>query len=333
MVAYTFVTSVPAALGAASLFAVGGSAFWPAGATLMAQLVGEKLRQRAFGVQFMVLNLGIGIGGLVAGIVVDTHDPGTFQALYLGDALTFVAYFAVVATLRGYGGPPVHDEGAAPPEGSYRDLLRDHALLRLVLVSLVMLACGYGAVEVGFPAFSTTQAGVSPRVVAFGYVGNTVLIVLGQLLVLRLLQGRSRSRLLALVGVLWAASWVVLGLAAVVPAGWAAVALVVVSPSVFAVGETIWQPVAPAIVNDLAPDHLRGRYNAVGSLTWNVAGVAGPLLAGLLLGTGRPTLWIVVVTGGSLAAGAVALRLRTVLTAAQDGRSVRRTQAVEDSSA
>lgn len=318
--AYAYAASAPAAFGAATLFAAGGAALWPAGATLMARLVGEDLRQRAFGIQFMVLNLGIGLGGLVAGLIVDIHRPATFQGLYLGDAVTFVAFAVVVASLRGYGGPQVHEEGAAPPEGGYRDLLRDRALVRLALVSFVLLACGYGALEVGFPAFATAQAGVSPRVVAFGYVGNTVLIVLGQLLALRLVQGRSRSRVIAVVGVIWSLSWLVLGLAALVPSGWAAVALVIAAPAVFAVGETLWQPVAPAIINDLAPEHLRGRYNAVGSLTWNVAGVAGPAVTALLLGTGRAAVWILVVAAGSLAAGAAGLRLRRVLTPAQDRR-------------
>jgi len=270
-----------------------------------------------------VLNLGIGVGGLFAGLVVDLHHPRTFQALYLGDSVTFVAFAVVVASLRGLGGSQQDQDGEPPPEGGYRDLLRDRALVRYALVSFVLLSCGYGAIEVGFPAFATAQAGVSARVVAFGYVGNTLVIVLGQLLVLRLVQGRSRSRVIAAVGAVWALSWLVLGLAAVVPGRWMAVALVLASPSVFAIGETLWQPVAPAIVNDLAPEHLRGRYNAVNSVTWSVAGVVGPALAGLLLGAGRPALWIVLVSAGSLVAGAAGLRLRAVLSAEQDGRAGR----------
>ena len=290
MAAYAFVTGVPSAFGAATLLALGNATLWSAGATMMARLSGEELRQRAFGIQFMILNLGIGVGGIVAGLLVDVHRPGTFQALYLLDALTFVAYAVVVATLRGHGGPQVLAAGEPRREGGYRDLLRDRALMRLATVSFVLLACGYGALDVGYPAFATSDVGVSPRVVAFGYVGNTVVIVLGQLLVLRLVQGRSRSRLLGLVGLVWAASWVVLGLAAQVPAAWVATVLVIASPTIFALGETVWQPVMPAIVNDLAPEHLRGRYNAVGSLTWSVAGVAGPAVAALLLGTQRPAL-------------------------------------------
>ncbi len=58
------------------------------------------------------------------------------------------------------------------------------------------------------------------------------------------------------------------------------------STLVFALGETLSGPIVPSLVNDLAPDHLRGRYNAVQSLVWGVSGALGPAFAGLLLGAG-----------------------------------------------
>jgi MFS family permease len=189
---------------------------------------------------------------------------------------------------------------------------------RIVLMSVILLSCGYGALEVGFPYFATKLVHVSERIVAFGYVGNTLAIVLGQLLVIRLIQGRRRTRVLQLVGVLWALSWVVLGLA-VPAAGAIAVLLVVLSPIVFAVGETLFQPVAPAMVNDLAPEHLRGRYNTFGSLAWSISGMLGPAIAGALLGAGLGALWITTVTAGCLMASVLAFRIRAVLTPAQDG--------------
>ncbi len=302
----------------ATVISVGGAALWPAVSTLVARIVPEEQRQRAFGLQFMLLNLGIGLGGLISGLVVDTAHPETFERLYLADGVTFVLYALVVATLRGIGGalpPAEHEE-----EGGYRDVLRDRTMLRLSAVALVLLASGYGALELGYPAFVTQVLDVSPRVVAFGFVGNTAAIVLGQLVAIRLIQGHSRSRVLAVVGALWAASWGVLGLAVPISAQAVVVTLVLLSPVVFALGETLFQPVMPALVNELAPEHLRGRYNAMSSLVWNVAGVVGPAIAGLLLGAHLGVLWIVVVAGGCLVAGAASLRLRRVLTPSQDGR-------------
>lgn len=305
------------AFATATVLAVGGAAMWPAVSTLMARIVPEEQRQRAFGLQFMLLNLGIGLGGLISGLAVDTSRPITFERLYLVDGLTFLLYGLIVSTLRDVGGPlPTSEEHE---QGGYRDVLRDRAMLRLSAVALVLLASGYGALELGYPAFVTQVLHVAPRVVAFGFVANTLAIVLGQMFAIRLIQGRSRSRVLATVGVLWAVSWGVLGLAVPISTQAVVVTLVLAAPVVFALGETIFQPVMPALVNELAPEHLRGRYNAMSSLVWNVAGVVGPAIAGLLLGAHLGGLWIAVVAGGCLVAGGAALRLRRTLTPAQDG--------------
>jgi MFS family permease len=305
------------AFATATVLAVGGAAMWPAVSTLMARIVPEEQRQRAFGLQFMLLNLGIGLGGLISGLAVDTSRPITFERLYLVDGLTFLLYGLIVSTLRDVGGPlPTTEEHE---QGGYRDVLRDRAMLRLSAVALVLLASGYGALELGYPAFVTQVLHVAPRVVAFGFVANTLAIVLGQMFAIRLIQGRSRSRVLATVGVLWAVSWGVLGLAVPISTQAVVVTLVLAAPVVFALGETIFQPVMPALVNELAPEHLRGRYNAMSSLVWNVAGVVGPAIAGLLLGAHLGGLWIAVVAGGCLVAGGAALRLRRTLTPAQDG--------------
>jgi MFS family permease len=148
---------------------------------------------------------------------------------------------------------------------------------------------------------------------------NTAVIVAAQLLVLRRIEGRSRARLLALVGVLWAGCWLLVGASALVPPAAAVVALMM-GAAVFAVGETLWSPVQPALLNDLAPPHLRGRYNAVSSVVWNVGAAIGPLLVGVLLAAGLAVVWVALVVVGCLGAGAIALGLRHLLTPEQDGR-------------
>lgn len=302
----------------ATFLALGGAGVWSAASTLLSRAVAEDQRQRAFGINFLLLNLGVGIGGLVSGLVVDVHRPSTFVALYLTDGLLVLVSVSVVAALRGIGGP-IPKEPHEEPDGGYREVLRDRALLRMVAVSVVMLTCGYGAIEVGYPVFATTQGGLSASQVAYGYVGNTVAIVLGQMYALRVISGRSRSLMVAVVGLIWAGAWVLLGLA--VPlSGVAAAAVALACPVVFAVGETLWQPVVPSIVNDLAPERLRGRYNAVSSLSWNVSGTLGPAMTGVLLGAHLSGVWVVVVVSGCLLASVGALQLRHVLTPEQDGR-------------
>ncbi len=319
--AWAFVREPWQAFAVASLAALGGAGVWSAATTFLARSVTEDQRQRAFGISFMMVNLGIGVGGLIAGLAVNVDQPVTFERLYLADALFVTLGLVVIATLRGEGGPLAAADEPDAKEGGYREVFADRSLMRLAVVSIVMLTCGYGAIEVGYPVFATTQAGLSERLVAFGYVANTVAILVGQLYVLRLIQGRSRSRVIALVGVVWAGAWLLLGLS--VPlAGAAAVAVALASPLVFGLGETLWQPVVPSIVNDLAPERMRGRYNAVGALTWSVSATLGPAFTGILLGVGLAGTWIILVIAGCLVASLGALHLRSVLTVAQDGRGL-----------
>jgi MFS family permease len=52
------------------------------------------------------------------------------------------------------------------------------------------------------------------------------------------------------------------------------------------------QPTIPALVNDLAPDHLRGRYNALSTAGFSLAAIIAPMIAGWLIGNGAGSLYI-----------------------------------------
>lgn len=316
----TQVTSVGSAFAVATVLAIGGSFVWSPQAALLGRLTEPENRQRVFGIQFMLLNLGIGLGGIVAAVVVDVADPGSFTLLYLCDAFTYLLYVGVLVTMRGVGVGPAPREDEDAPSGGYREVLKDRTLVRVGLLGLVLLTCGYGSLEVGLPVVITVVNGLSISWVAVAFTINTMTIVVMQMLVLRLIQGRSRSRLMALVALLWGASWLILGVTGVLP-GALAIVGICLSTIVFAVGETLWSPVVPALVNDLAPEHLRGRYNSVQSLVWGVSNALGPAIAGALLGAGLVGGWVVVVVGGCIVAGLMALRLRRHLTPALDGRT------------
>lgn len=316
-----------ALFGVLTVAAVGGSALWSGQATILASLTGEQERQRVFGLQFALLNLGIGTGGMIAGAVVDVSRPRTFQLIYLFDALSFILPALILLSMPTVGRRLAAEVASTGTDtqlrGGYLTVLRHRPFRRLVIFGLVLTTCGYAQIEVGFPAFATRVAGVSPRVVAWALAANTVTIVLAQLLVIRRLEGRSRARALALVGTVFAASWLVLGAAGVIDGTSALVPAVgvILCAAVFAVGETLLSPIYPALVNALATDELRGRYNATGSIIFGISGVVGPVTAGPLIGAGRGGLWVALVVGGCLLATVLALTLRGLLTPEQDGRT------------
>jgi MFS family permease len=321
-----FVTSFPAALVSMSVIAIGSSAIWAGQATLLSSLTAERDRQAVFGLEFTLLNLGIGLGGLVAGLIVDPARPYTFQIVYLLDGLTFLAPALILLSIPAAGSRP-RDAGTGRRSSSdspgYRSVLRHRPFRRLIFFALVLTTCGYAQLEVGFTAFSVGIAEVTPRVVAWALAANAATIVLVQLSVIRWLRGRSRTRSLAVVGGAFGLAWLILGAGGLAGSGHAAVAAacVVGCAVVFAAGETLLAPMLPALTNTLATDRTRGRYNALLSMSTGISGVIGPVTAGPIIGSGRGGLWVALVVAGCGVASLLALSLRRLLTPEEDGRT------------
>jgi MFS family permease len=317
----TLVESAWHALAVATFLTLGTVGLYPAATAMLTRLVPEGRREKVYGFQFMLMNAGLGVGGVVSGLLVRISDPASFQRIYLVDALSYVAYIVVVLSLpRGTGALSREDAArAVGPQPGWGAVLRDRTLLRVVLTSMVVITFGYAQFEAGFAAYTVGVAGIPANALGWAFGANTASIVLAQLVALRLIEGRSRTRMLALCAAIWSLSWAVIALSDAVSGG-AAVALVVVGLATFGLGETLWAPVAPAIVNDLAAEELRGRYNALQGMTWTVAMIVGPALAGLLLGNGLVHAWVACTVGGTAVASVLFLRLRRHLSPLQDGR-------------
>ncbi|MEU7848648.1 MFS transporter [Micromonospora parva] len=316
------VNSTGSAVLVMTVIAVGTSAIWSGQNTILASLTGDDERQRVFGLNFALLNLGIGVGGMTSGAIVDTARPGTFQIIYVLDAVSYLLPALILLTLPGVGHRLVRPRtGGEPSAGGYLTVLRDRPFRRLVIFGLILTTCGYAQIEVGFAAYAVRVVEVTPQVVAWALAANTVMIVLAQLLVLRRIEGRSRTRALAVVGAVFAGAWLVLGAGGLVSAENAVFAAlcVVACSAIFGFGETMLSPVMPALTNALATDALRGRYNAMSSMIFGISGVIGPVTAGPLLGAAHGSVWVATVVGGCLIASLVALSLRRLLTAEQDG--------------
>jgi MFS family permease len=314
---------------AAFALLLSGAAFgvtWPGFQSLIATVVPVELRQRYFGVNFTLLNLGIGIGGIVGGMFVDVERLATFQTIYLADAVSYLpALFLLTVPLRHVAGRVEHPHGEAPARVSYLEVARRPAVGTLMLLSFVSSYVGYSQLNAGMPAFARAIGEVSTRGLGLAFAANTLVIVVLQLFVLQRIEGRRRTRVIAVMGVVWAGSWLLLGATGLVSGTWGATLLVAACASVFAFGETLLQPTIPALVNELAPDHLRGRYNALSSGTFQLAAIIAPPVAGLMVDHGLGALYIGSLMVGCLLTGAIAVvRLEPQLSPEVNGVRSRR---------
>jgi MFS family permease len=289
---------------ASAVAGVGNGGFWPSQSTLLAGLTPQARRHAAFALQRVTRNLGIGLGGVTGGLIATTSDAGSFTVLYMIDAATFIAFAAVLSLVPEPELPGVAD-GARP--GRYLDVLRHRVFLGFVGLNVLFVAAGYAQLEL-LPVFAKNEAGVTEKAIGIIFFANTLVIVLGQLPVSKLLEGRRRMRALAAMTVLWAAAWIgVLASGALLETAAAATAFAL-AVMVFAVGECFQGPTQGALVADLAPPHLRGRYMALSTLSWELGFIVGPAAGGFILAAEPLALWplaaIVCVAAG---AGALAL--------------------------
>ncbi len=292
-----FATTVPLAALGCFLMGVSQSSGWAAANTLISSIVKGALRQRYFGVNFALLNLGIGVGGIIAGVVVDVARPTTFEAIFVADAaLMLIPVAWLLGPLRHvHGRSERPDDGPAP---SYATVLRLPGVRWLLGLGTVASVVGYGQMEAGVPAFARAYGQVDTRVVGLAFAANTAVIVLTQFAVLHRIEGHRRTRVVLVMLAIWALSWLSLGASGLLPATVASAVLVVGYAAIFGLGETLLQPTLPAITNDLAPDHLRGRMNALSSAAFMGGAVIGPVVAGQLLGHDLPVVFISTMLAG-----------------------------------
>ncbi|WP_200951163.1 MULTISPECIES: MFS transporter [unclassified Nocardioides] len=283
---------------------------WSAFNVLISSLVDGPVRVQYFGINFALINLGIGLGGVVGGVFVDVHRPETFTTIFLVDAVCMLIPIGLMlGPLRHVHGRSETPEDEVDTKVSYLTLLRRPGVLHLVLIGLVFSFVGYGQMEAGFPAFARQVSEVSTQVIGWAFAVNTVVIVAFQFFVLRRIEGHRRTRVVVLMAAIWAVSWLVLGATAPFAGTLTAATMVLVFHALFASGETLLQPTLPAITNDLAPAHLRGRYNALTSGAFQLGAVVGPLVAGFLLRHHLGSAFIGVLLAGCAVLAVVAVRL------------------------
>lgn len=137
---------------------------WPASQSFIAAVVPAALRQRYFGVNFTLLNLGIGIGGILGGVLVDVEQVSTFQAIYLGDAASYLpALVLLLGPLRHVAGRPDHDTATTGPSVGYLVVLRRPAVASLMVLGFVSSFVGYSQLNAGMRPTPAPSARSRPR--------------------------------------------------------------------------------------------------------------------------------------------------------------------------
>jgi MFS family permease len=293
-------------LGSTALVGVGAGLAYPAIRTLLASVTPPDQQPLTFSIEHALLNFGFSAGALVAAVIVAAGTIAQLQLVYLLDAATFITAAALtqvlVRTPVTIPEPETSPERTRPRSG-YRQVLADRTFFRLCLIQGLLVTFGYVQFSAALPLWLSRPGGLSSRAVAVVVAINTIVVTVAALPVATITARRRRSTLVVAGAVTFAATWIILpvsgratGLLAIAIAGSAA--------GVMAVGESFLAPAVGPLVNRLATDELRGRYNATDALTLSLGTVIGPTITAILIN--RPSVELFgVLTLGCLAAAAV----------------------------
>ncbi|MGI5322330.1 MFS transporter [Actinomadura nitritigenes] len=279
----------------------------PAKNVLVALTTTGRRRRTMYALNFALLNLSWGLGGVVGGLYLDVRDARTFVAIFLFDAALMIAAAAVlVGPLRGLRRSRSPSSDGAGGR-SFLSVLLSPGMMRFCLLTFLVTFIGYGQLESGIPVFARQVSEISTRAVGLAFSVNTLLIGTLQFWVLRRIDGHRRTRAIAVFGLVWAGAWAVLAATGTGPrTGWPELGFLLFVVA-FAFGEMIMLPLLPVMTNDLASDQNRGRFNAFQSGAFQAGGIIGPAVAGFVLQHELNALYISLMTGGCLTVILVAL--------------------------
>jgi MFS family permease len=299
------IRTAPEAFAIYTLWGIGSGAFWPSQSALLAGLTPALRRAPAYALQRLAMNVGVALGGVVAGLIASVGNPETFTVLFAINCVTFLGYMLVLTRVRA---PALHEGRLG---GSWRAVLHDRVFTLYTLLNAAFMTAAISLVVELLPAFGKNVTGISEKEVGIVFALDAVAVAIFQLPVVKLSEGRSRMRGLALMGTLWATAMLGVWAAGSWTHATEAFAILAAAVLVFAVGECLHGAIQAPLSVDLAPPQLVGRYVAAASISWQIGWIIGPAAGGFLLQHRPLLLWpIAAAVNLACAAGALALEPR-----------------------
>jgi MFS family permease len=299
---------------------VGRTAFWGSYGAIVAAISVPGEREKWFGFLGALRNVGFAVGGLLSGVAITIGTQTAYAAVVVANAVSYAVAFVLLLAVPA---APRTEHRTEP--GSWGTVLRDGPYRVLWCVQLTY-STSMMVLNFAMPVYATTVLGLPGWVTGAVFTINTIMVGLGQGLVVRAVTGRTRWRILVLANLSFALSYVVL-LGATATTVAVGVVVVLVGSAIYTVGELTGGPVTAALAAEASPEHLRGRYFSLVQLSWNLASTVAPVAFAWLLDRGATPIWIAL-----LALTAVGVALSALLGRAMPLAAARVTNAATEES-
>ena len=292
----------------AILVAMEGAFGWPlfqtAANAMTADLLPEEQRAEGFSVLRAAINVGVVGGPPIGGLALTLG--ASFRELFVAAAIGCLSFLALVAVFLRETRPesaryPGRHVDAAGRSG-WAIVVSDARFRLFCAVAVLPVFC-FGMFGAMYSIFITRFLHVPVSTWSLLLALNAAVVAVASYPAMRAVRNVDPMVLLSISSVFVAVG---LGGTAFAQPGWQLYVLV----CVLSVGEVLLGPVAAAVVSDLAPEAVRGRYNGAWTIVWNGGASLAPAFGGWSMQNlgGRETFAIVFAVG--LGGAALFLLLR-----------------------
>jgi MFS family permease len=269
-------------------------AFWSALGPMVTQITRPGEREMWFGFLQAMRNAGYGVGGVLSAVALTVGTGVAFQTVVLANAASYLLALLLMFGVAAGGRPDPGGDPAVGPAGRRPRLgawvaFSDRGYRTLIAV-IFCYALATMTLNVSMPVYFVDSLGLPGWVPGTVFVINTVMIGVGQGLVVKSMTGTTRRRVLQAAVAFTVASYAMFYAADALSVT-GAVMLVLVAAFVYTLAEMTAGPVVSALSAETPPPDQRGRYMAASQLAWSASAAVAPLLYSALLDRGALAAW------------------------------------------
>ena len=249
------------------------SFYEPVSQALMADLTPKERRFQMFTLRYLAINIGVAVGPLLGAYF--GMRSGTTPFLITG-LIYFIYAVVLYGLLMAFGIKQI--EGDKKPKvtiGETWRVIRQDVTLRYYLIGGIIGAIGYSQMTVTLSQYVNKSVANGVTLFALLMSVNAIVVVAFQLPLAKWAEKRSPLVAIAVGNILFAIGDIGFAFS------WNAVTFLL-SMAVFTLGEVLNFPSSNLLVDELAPDEMRGAYYGAQSFN-NLGFFLGPWLGGMLL--------------------------------------------------
>lgn len=267
----------------------------PARQALIADILPPEQRAEGFGILRVVVNLSVTIGPAIGGLLASV----SYLLLFVTDA--FASSFVAILVI--FFLPETHailskesHESMWQTFRGYGEVVKDKFFMVFWSAGILM-AIVYLQMNSTLAVYLRDTHGIPAQ--GFGYILslNAAMVVLFQFAITRRIRNQPPFKVIARGMLLYAIGFGLYGV-------FSDFVLFMFAMVIITIGEMLISPVQQALVAEMAPDAMRGRYMAFFGFSWAIPATVGPLLGGLIMDNfDSRLLWLMAFIIGIIATG------------------------------